>query len=101
MSSLRKSVYDCENGGVVMGRWQAGDKIECDVRPGAVWYGEWLQEALWGLVRDLGLSEDRSSSYEISNVLPHPRPTKLALNESEGSVVTWVAGESGGMAPLE
>ena len=32
---------------------------------------------------------------------PHPRPPKLALNESERAVVTWVAGESGGMAPLE
>ena len=94
-------VYDREDGGVVVGRGQPGDKVKCYVGPGAVWYGEWLQEALWGLVRDLGLSTDRASSHKITNVLPHPRPPKLALNECESTVVTWVARESGGMAPLE
>ena len=48
---------------------------------------------------NLGLGADRASSHEVGNVLPHPRPPKLALYKSAG--ITWVAGESGGVAPLE
>ena len=69
--------------------------------PGAVWYGKCLQEALWGLVRDLALGADRASSHETSNVLPHPQPPELALDKCEGTVINWVTGELRGVVPLE
>ena len=58
MRGLRKAIYDREDGGVMVGRGQTGDKVQCYLGPGAVWNGEWLQEALWGLVGDLGLRTD-------------------------------------------
>ena len=50
---------------------------------------------------NLGLGADRASSQEVGNVLPHPRPPKPALYKSQSAGITWVAGESGGVAPLE
>ena len=52
-------------------------------------------------MRDHGLNTDQASRYKIYDIPPHPQPPKLALYECERAVVTRVAGESGGMAPLE
>ena len=49
---------------------------------------------VWGSTQDL-------ASRDINNILPHPRPPKPAQDKREGTIVTWVAGESGRMAPLE
>ena len=81
VNGLRKTIYYSEDCGEVVGGGETSNEIECYVRPGAVRYGEWLKEALGGLMGNLGLGADRACRHKVLNVPPHPRPPKLSLDE--------------------
>ena len=52
-------------------------------------------------MRYLSLGADRAGSDKVLNILPHLQPPELALDECPCSVGTWVAGELGGVTPLD
>lgn len=60
-----------------------------------------LKEASWGLMQGLVLIADVTGTNKLFCVLLHGGPSEPLLQDVSGSLDAWMAGQLGGVSPLE